>query len=42
MNPYGLEEACEAYHKQWLTEVAIYIVLMLTSGLIGFCFGVAS
>ena len=42
MNPYILEEACEAYRKQWLHEVAIYVALMLISGTIGYCFGVTS
>ena len=42
MSPYDIEEACEAYRKQWLQEVMIYVALMLISGTVGFCFGVAS
>lgn len=42
MSPYDIEEACEAYRKQWLSEVMIYVALMLISGTVGFCFGVAS
>jgi hypothetical protein len=42
MNPYEFEEACEAYRKAWLHEVAIYVALMLISGTIGYFFGAAS
>lgn len=42
MSPYDIEECCEAYRKQWLSEVMIYVTLMLISGVVGFCFGVAS
>lgn len=42
MSPYDIEEACEAYRKQWLSEVMIYVALMLISGTVGFCFGAAT
>jgi len=42
MDRYDIYEACEAYRKAWLMEIAIYIVLMTLSGVIGYCFGAAS
>jgi len=31
-----------AVYESWASQVKTYIILMLLSGIIGFCFGVAS
>lgn len=33
---------CAIYYESWSSQIKTYLILMLLSGLIGFCFGVAS